>query len=358
MDRFQVVIRFPNGPSNIYFQQKYGSKGKHICEWWKKLPKDIQTAITPRRLEYVLQTHLNDGEIKFLLPKNSQADTLANILKDGTYEDQFDALWQKRETAPQEVSKWLNSKSNFGYIKDYLTSTNILPEAFDYLNTEYQSNLISMTSIKERISRNFDKYAPLVESIVNANKTTSRPTPDVRWAMEEYKKYQQALKHKASTDGLSRTATSSLHSNSQVIYDKLVADKVLMDSIVQVARASSKDKLGIDTELNDKTPVVERSFNIISTNPSALQKGLLISYTEKAVTNFIKEFVKTKSFSIKELEHLCDIANYLCSNSQYGKLTTAMPLMSLALFGVCVFGEKALTEYPHMFLPAYKHGHI
>lgn len=93
-DRFQVHVEIPYQVNKSYFTQKFGRDiARAACSWWEELPADQKRLVSPRRLDYAMQTYLNKGDLRDVLPTSSGISKLVVTLKHGPVKDEIEKLF-------------------------------------------------------------------------------------------------------------------------------------------------------------------------------------------------------------------------------------------------------------------------
>jgi hypothetical protein len=64
IDRFHCYIKVPYKLDEAYLRLKYPQIAIYFIDWWNALPADAQAKISPRRLEYLIQAHLDGGRME------------------------------------------------------------------------------------------------------------------------------------------------------------------------------------------------------------------------------------------------------------------------------------------------------
>lgn len=82
-DRFQIWVEIPFKPSFEYFRDKYGDNSAQIAiDWWNSISSDeIRRKVSPRRLDYALDVLKNGGDLRFVLPEQTNIKDLVQKLK-------------------------------------------------------------------------------------------------------------------------------------------------------------------------------------------------------------------------------------------------------------------------------------
>ena len=106
-DRFQVHLNVPFKIDEEYFNTKYPSTASIFIQWWKDLPKDIQSSVSPRRLDYVAEAHMNGCRLEDFLPNNTNVVELHKMLKNLPFREQLKSVINE-----QEAIKFLGDINN------------------------------------------------------------------------------------------------------------------------------------------------------------------------------------------------------------------------------------------------------
>lgn len=181
-DRFHIWCDIPAEPSKEWFTNRFGRKlGSAAVEWWKDLPDDLKTIITPRRLEYALQVHqLKGGNIRWCLPLNAPIKKLIESLNYGPASDAILDLYHRKDQ--EGAKKWFAIENNYAEGSKYITA----PEQFkisikDWLEfflpampSEKLSLLFASDEIiKEYILENAEKFSDLINNVLMAGTNKS-----------------------------------------------------------------------------------------------------------------------------------------------------------------------------------------
>lgn len=128
-DRFQVQIAIPYEPKLAFFVSKFDSRqAKAAISWWQALTPDQQMEVSPRRLEYALQVYnLPGGDIRDVLPHNSNPSKLSSLLKTGPIDERLKDLFKANDL--DAAKKYLQVENNYAAAARYLC--NHIPEQVD-----------------------------------------------------------------------------------------------------------------------------------------------------------------------------------------------------------------------------------
>lgn len=81
-DRFHIHINLPYAIDVEYFNSKYGNdEADAVTSWWNKIPEDIKLKISPRRVDYAMELYRLGGDLRDVLPAESNISKLLQSLK-------------------------------------------------------------------------------------------------------------------------------------------------------------------------------------------------------------------------------------------------------------------------------------
>ena len=111
-DRFHISVNVPFAPDLSYFTKKYGKKiAEGVVHWWRRIPKEIQKKVSPRRLEYAIEVSIAEGDLADVLPAKSNPRGLAKILMHGSPLQHFATLMGKGGT-DENLQHFLEDPNN------------------------------------------------------------------------------------------------------------------------------------------------------------------------------------------------------------------------------------------------------
>lgn len=171
-DRFQVQVQVPYLCDRDYFQSKHGSdNGSVAIEFWNKLPDDIRLKVSPRRLDYALDMWKIGGDIRDVLPKESNPSVLLTYLKVGPVAEVLKNLFQTKQSTDAKI--FLSNLNNLQLATDHIAKSNeYISYFFPYMPKEQQSQLfLNNKKVFGVIGDEFKKlgsHESLIESISKA----------------------------------------------------------------------------------------------------------------------------------------------------------------------------------------------
>jgi len=150
IDRFQVLVDMPYECDLAYFTKQYGESDAFAAiTWWKTLPPEIRDKVTPRRLDYALKMSRVSGDLRDILPKESNVSALITSLSVGPID-----------------------RVLIGYI-----NSNDTESSKEFLNNANNARLALPTILKKSVFRKF--FLPLfgnefIASLIRSNKVAKK----------------------------------------------------------------------------------------------------------------------------------------------------------------------------------------
>lgn len=217
-DRFHVRIDVPYKPSVRYFTQKYGKEtADAACAWWNELPKEMKDKVSPRRLDYAMHMHANQGDLRDVLPKGSNVNKLLITLRDGPIKKQLKKHYEDQD--PAKAKKFLSQENNYAASIPHILKTKKYIEYFlPLLSQEKLASLIGTnTAARKHIAKESGKIDTFRDTIKHVMAASGN-----RRLVRELKNYipKQAAAVVAAKDWKSRLARIDCypHHNTQQRY--------------------------------------------------------------------------------------------------------------------------------------------
>lgn len=110
-DRFHIHIEVPYVPDLKYFTNKYGENGAVACEWWDKLPPEHKKAVSPRRLDYMVDIHNRNGDIRDVVDKKTNPAKLLGMFKNGSFDKKLLDFFEAEDK--DGATKYLSNENNY-----------------------------------------------------------------------------------------------------------------------------------------------------------------------------------------------------------------------------------------------------
>ena len=128
VDRFHILIDVPYEVDSGYLFAQHGQIAEPFIAWWKDLSKEIQFQVSPRRLDYAIQVYKMKGNLKDVLPFESNVAKLHDMI-DSIKLDELQDLAKKSTSDIQKfftienTQKWmpaiLRKKSYHNFIQHF-----------------------------------------------------------------------------------------------------------------------------------------------------------------------------------------------------------------------------------------------
>ena len=162
-DRFQVHIELDYLPDLEYFTRKFGQdNAKAAIEWWNGLKDEVKELVSPRRLDYALDSYLIGGDLRDILPRQANVGRLTSLLSNGLAKDKVERLYKSQSF--QELETFLANPNVYEELKDWMIEK---PERIGRF-TPYIPN----ETLTQVLSKNHDN--PEVMKAMFANYYTSK----------------------------------------------------------------------------------------------------------------------------------------------------------------------------------------
>lgn len=128
-DRYHVTVVVPYKPNVEWFQKQYGERiADAAIEWWTELSDEEKNLVTPRRLEYALETYSQKGDIRDILPFSTNVSKLTNVLKSGPIVESLEFLMKSKDV--EEARSFLQVENNYASAMKFIPKSETLMEYF------------------------------------------------------------------------------------------------------------------------------------------------------------------------------------------------------------------------------------
>lgn len=128
-DRFHIISTVPYKPNTEWFRKKFGQQiADAAIQWWDDLPKEEQGAVSPRRLEYGLDIYTERGDMRDVLPLNTNVSKLITALNTGPMTQKLENL-MKDNDAPATRS-FLANENNYTSAMKFISKSDTLATYF------------------------------------------------------------------------------------------------------------------------------------------------------------------------------------------------------------------------------------
>lgn len=178
-DRFQIYVHLPYKIDRLYFIKTHGRATTDIAElWWTGLDEKIQNTVSPRRLDYALQVHKLGGDMRDVLPVQSNPSALATKLKSVPILEKMEEFINERNITG--ATEFINVHNNFTVALGLFESNRKLLDFYvPLLNKEFFSSLYNDkgSKITAYINNNKERFKSTLESIGIKVEATKPSTP-------------------------------------------------------------------------------------------------------------------------------------------------------------------------------------
>ena len=121
-DRFHIKVEVPYKPNAEWFRQKYPPRIVDAAiQWWDELSEENKDLVSPRRLEYALDMYEERGDMRDVLPVNSNVSKLTSSLNQGPITEKLDALKKANDAA--ETRSFLQNENNYSAAMKYISKS-------------------------------------------------------------------------------------------------------------------------------------------------------------------------------------------------------------------------------------------
>lgn len=127
LDRFQIHVELKYECNLGYFVEKFGDGiGRTAVDWWNELDQPVKVKISPRRLDYALEMYNLKGDLRYILPKDSNIHKLLSSIGSGPIIHKLRKFLADKDV--DGATKFFESPNNITASIPYLTF-----ELFDFL---------------------------------------------------------------------------------------------------------------------------------------------------------------------------------------------------------------------------------
>lgn len=164
-DRFQVKLALDFRPCPQYMSGKYGKQyANPALKWWGELPANVRDMVSPRRLCYALDYFMQNGDVRDVLPFESNPAKLSKDLGDAPIFEVIHRLFTNNDVEGMRAK--LQDDNFYRSLQPHLVDSQkaalfILP----ILSKERRMSLITEGSVMETMVSNCDTVPEFVESL-------------------------------------------------------------------------------------------------------------------------------------------------------------------------------------------------
>lgn len=166
-DRFHIHVDLPYKPSMDYLKHKYTQPvAESAINWWNALPDKVKGQVSPRRLDYALDIHFKGGNLKYVLPTESNLKKLIQDLANVPIRQQLASLFSAGDL--EAAKTWLANDNNFFSAEEEIFTneqfTNFFVPAFP---KEKISSILSGSNAKSKAIYDMGKGNGQIKSIID-----------------------------------------------------------------------------------------------------------------------------------------------------------------------------------------------
>lgn len=170
LDRFHIIYDVPYDVDKSYFRAKYTAKiANPAIEWWYGLDQKIKLTISPRRLDYALDAYTKKGDLRDILPSESNVKKLITDIEEGSIVEMLKALY--KSTNEEDIQKFFaDENKTVNSIKHIAGVPAYIDRFVKYLPSEHLVKAIAQyPSVLKSITSDEAKYTDLVQTIISTN---------------------------------------------------------------------------------------------------------------------------------------------------------------------------------------------
>lgn len=166
-DRFHCHVYIPNKPSYEYFRDKFSDKvATEAINWWNGLSTEVQTKVSPRRLDYALEIVEMGGNVNYVLPKESNPKILVEKIGGRSIKD---ILFELQKSQDEErIKKWFANDNNLiEALPEVTKRTNYIAYFMPFMPEEHISRIIGTNEVALNVACQLYDKNDLIKEIVD-----------------------------------------------------------------------------------------------------------------------------------------------------------------------------------------------
>lgn len=187
-DRFHILVEVPYKPNAEWFRKKYGTKvADAAIQWWEELSPEIQAEVSPRRLQYALDVHMEDGDMRDLMPISVNVPKLVTALATGPITEKIEQLLKNNDEEGARI--FLQNENQYASAMKFIMKSETLQRFFFPLLPKEKLSVLLSDDDKSAnyIINNSDSvpvFFDICKEIMNAN-TNKRLASKIRRVFTE-----------------------------------------------------------------------------------------------------------------------------------------------------------------------------
>lgn len=166
-DRFHIHVDVPYKPSMDYMKTKFtGPVAEAAIGWWNLLPEKVKGQVSPRRLDYALDIHFKGGNLKYVLPSESNFKKLIMDLSAIPVKQTLATFFNDMDA--DGARDWLLNDNNYFSAADEIFSNIAMYEFFVPLfPKEKISMILAGTDQKSKAVYDLSKKHPEMKAVID-----------------------------------------------------------------------------------------------------------------------------------------------------------------------------------------------
>lgn len=126
--QFEIVVAIPYEPRLDWFAEKFGERiARTAIEWWDDLD-EVKDLVSPRTLATALTVFMERGDIRDVLPVQSNVAKLAIALNSGPMVEKLEELLKNKDDL--KTAGFLSNENNFAAATRYIYKSQEMMEYF------------------------------------------------------------------------------------------------------------------------------------------------------------------------------------------------------------------------------------
>lgn len=138
---FEVKIEVPCRPESTYLKEQFGERiATAAIQWWDELSDEYKDLVSPRTLTQALVNYKNRGDMRDILPVNSNVSKLTNLLNTGPISEKLEELMKVNDDVA--TKNFLENGNNFGAALKFIPRSETLMKYFLPLLSEEKLGIL------------------------------------------------------------------------------------------------------------------------------------------------------------------------------------------------------------------------
>jgi len=247
-DRFHIKVAVPYKPSAEYFSGKYGrDTARAAISWWNGLPTEQQDKVSPRRLDYAMDIFVRGGDLRDVLPHDSNISKLITTLDNGPVEDALRKFVKEMDV--EGARAWLQNENNYAAASEFLPKQKFMSFFLPLLQKEKLSALVSKhKKVREYVIAQYPNeklFEDVLRGILGAEQNTTI-VREIKKAMP-----QSSPLVLGAIVGLGESPTKAKHCG---LEENAAYDKILETELAGLQRSNTYQRLQALNTISNTVP--------------------------------------------------------------------------------------------------------